>query len=293
MLATQSRGASRHYRQRSSRMATCRRTTSARSRSGRRSTRPGAAERRDQGGMDLRRYELATLAAARRLRSSYCSPRARHGAHRAFDEPVLEIAHRPERGRARRGRPRRDGSRRAGRRRRDLDRGRRPAAAPRPRAVGRRRSWTSSSPPPRAASSRRRSTRSASSRTRATASSSPSCARCSSSAARSPRTRRPQSSRVRQNPARRVGPESGADPWPVAQLAVAHTALTTYVCEVTRSPLSTRKSTPDPSRSRTPAPGARGHCGRRPERSRALSCRRDTRRIARPPRSPGPFALRG
>src|SRR5947209_8452196 len=26
-----------------------------------------------KGGMDLRRYELATLAAARRLRSSYCS----------------------------------------------------------------------------------------------------------------------------------------------------------------------------------------------------------------------------
>lgn len=45
-----------------------------------------------KGGMDLRRYELATLAAARRLRSSYCS--LAHGTVllEQFDEPVLEIA---------------------------------------------------------------------------------------------------------------------------------------------------------------------------------------------------------
>jgi alkylhydroperoxidase family enzyme len=45
-----------------------------------------------KGGMDLRRYELATLAAARRLRSSYCS--LAHGTVllERFDEPVLEIA---------------------------------------------------------------------------------------------------------------------------------------------------------------------------------------------------------
>lgn len=44
------------------------------------------------GGMDLRRYELATLAAARRLRSSYCC--LAHGTVliERFDEPVLEIA---------------------------------------------------------------------------------------------------------------------------------------------------------------------------------------------------------
>jgi uncharacterized peroxidase-related enzyme len=43
-------------------------------------------------GMDLRRYELATLAAARRLRSSYCC--LAHGTVllERFDEPVLEIA---------------------------------------------------------------------------------------------------------------------------------------------------------------------------------------------------------
>ena len=43
-------------------------------------------------GMDLRRYELATLAAARRLRSSYCS--LAHGTVllEHFGEPVLEIA---------------------------------------------------------------------------------------------------------------------------------------------------------------------------------------------------------
>jgi alkylhydroperoxidase family enzyme len=44
-----------------------------------------------KAGMDLRRYELATLAAARRLRSSYCS--LAHGTvlQERFDEPVLEI----------------------------------------------------------------------------------------------------------------------------------------------------------------------------------------------------------
>jgi uncharacterized peroxidase-related enzyme len=45
-----------------------------------------------KAGMDLRRYELATLAAARRLRSSYCS--LAHGAvlQEQFGEPVLAIA---------------------------------------------------------------------------------------------------------------------------------------------------------------------------------------------------------
>lgn len=45
-----------------------------------------------KAGMDLRRYELATLAAARRLRSSYCC--LAHGAvlQERFAEPVLEIA---------------------------------------------------------------------------------------------------------------------------------------------------------------------------------------------------------
>lgn len=45
-----------------------------------------------KAGMDLRRYELATLAAARRLRSSYCS--LAHGTvlRERFGEPVLEIA---------------------------------------------------------------------------------------------------------------------------------------------------------------------------------------------------------
>jgi alkylhydroperoxidase family enzyme len=45
-----------------------------------------------KAGMDLRRYELATLAAARRLRSSYCC--LAHGSVlvERFDEPVLEIA---------------------------------------------------------------------------------------------------------------------------------------------------------------------------------------------------------
>ena len=43
-------------------------------------------------GMDQRRYELATLAAARRLRSSYCC--LAHGTvlMERFGEPVLEIA---------------------------------------------------------------------------------------------------------------------------------------------------------------------------------------------------------
>ena len=45
-----------------------------------------------KAGMDLRRYELATLAAARRLRSSYCC--LAHGSALAerFGEPVREIA---------------------------------------------------------------------------------------------------------------------------------------------------------------------------------------------------------
>jgi uncharacterized peroxidase-related enzyme len=45
-----------------------------------------------KAGMDLRRYELATLAAAQRLRSSYCA--LAHGTVllERFDEPVREIA---------------------------------------------------------------------------------------------------------------------------------------------------------------------------------------------------------
>ena len=45
-----------------------------------------------KAGMDLRRYELATLAAARRLRSSYCC--LAHGSVllNQFGEPVAEIA---------------------------------------------------------------------------------------------------------------------------------------------------------------------------------------------------------
>jgi alkylhydroperoxidase family enzyme len=45
-----------------------------------------------KAGMDLRRYELATLAAARRLRSSYCC--LAHGTvlKEELGEPVLEIA---------------------------------------------------------------------------------------------------------------------------------------------------------------------------------------------------------
>jgi uncharacterized peroxidase-related enzyme len=44
-------------------------------------------------GMDLRRYELATLAAAKRLHSSYCC--LAHGSvlRERFGEPVVEIAH--------------------------------------------------------------------------------------------------------------------------------------------------------------------------------------------------------
>jgi alkylhydroperoxidase family enzyme len=45
-----------------------------------------------KAGMDLRRYELVTLAAARRLRSSYCC--LAHGTvlHERFGEPVRDIA---------------------------------------------------------------------------------------------------------------------------------------------------------------------------------------------------------
>jgi uncharacterized peroxidase-related enzyme len=45
-----------------------------------------------KAGMDLRRYELATLAAARRLRSSYCC--LAHGTVllKTFGEPVRQIA---------------------------------------------------------------------------------------------------------------------------------------------------------------------------------------------------------
>ena len=42
--------------------------------------------------MDLRRYELATLAAARRLRSSYCSLAHGRVLLEQFGEPVREIA---------------------------------------------------------------------------------------------------------------------------------------------------------------------------------------------------------
>ena len=42
--------------------------------------------------MDLRRYELATLAAARRLRSSYCSLAHGKVLRERFGEPVREIA---------------------------------------------------------------------------------------------------------------------------------------------------------------------------------------------------------
>jgi alkylhydroperoxidase family enzyme len=45
-----------------------------------------------KNGMDLRRYELATLAAAKRLRSSYCC--LAHGTvlRDRFDEPVADLA---------------------------------------------------------------------------------------------------------------------------------------------------------------------------------------------------------
>ena len=44
-----------------------------------------------KAGMDLRRYELATLAAAQRLRSSYCSLAHGKVLHETFAEPVAEI----------------------------------------------------------------------------------------------------------------------------------------------------------------------------------------------------------
>jgi alkylhydroperoxidase family enzyme len=43
-------------------------------------------------GMDLRRYELATLAAAQRLRSSYCSLAHGKVLLERFGEPVVEIS---------------------------------------------------------------------------------------------------------------------------------------------------------------------------------------------------------
>ena len=45
-----------------------------------------------KAGMDLRRYELATLAAARRLRSSYCCLAHGKVLLEQFNEPVREIA---------------------------------------------------------------------------------------------------------------------------------------------------------------------------------------------------------
>jgi alkylhydroperoxidase family enzyme len=42
--------------------------------------------------MDLRRYELVTLAAARRLRSSYCCLAHGRVLHERFGEPVRDIA---------------------------------------------------------------------------------------------------------------------------------------------------------------------------------------------------------
>ncbi len=45
-----------------------------------------------KAGMDLRRYELATLAAARRLHSSYCSLMHGKVLREQFDEPVADIA---------------------------------------------------------------------------------------------------------------------------------------------------------------------------------------------------------
>ena len=52
----------------------------------------GRTERIDQGGYGSRRYELATLAAARRLRSSYCCLAHRVVLRERFAEPVVEIA---------------------------------------------------------------------------------------------------------------------------------------------------------------------------------------------------------
>ena len=45
-----------------------------------------------KAGMDMRRYELATLAAARRLRSSYCSLMHGKALRDQFGEPVADIA---------------------------------------------------------------------------------------------------------------------------------------------------------------------------------------------------------
>jgi alkylhydroperoxidase family enzyme len=45
-----------------------------------------------KANMDLRRYELATLAAARRLRSTYCSLAHGQVLIEQFGEPVLQIA---------------------------------------------------------------------------------------------------------------------------------------------------------------------------------------------------------
>jgi uncharacterized peroxidase-related enzyme len=45
-----------------------------------------------KAGMDLRRYELATLAAARRLHSSYCSLMHGKALREQFGEPVEAIA---------------------------------------------------------------------------------------------------------------------------------------------------------------------------------------------------------
>jgi len=45
-----------------------------------------------KANMDLRRYELATLAAARELKSSYCSLAHGKVLIEQFDEPVLRIA---------------------------------------------------------------------------------------------------------------------------------------------------------------------------------------------------------
>jgi alkylhydroperoxidase family enzyme len=45
-----------------------------------------------KANMDLRRYQLATLAAAQRLRSSYCSLAHGKVLIGRFDEPVLQIA---------------------------------------------------------------------------------------------------------------------------------------------------------------------------------------------------------
>src|SRR4026209_2032417 len=45
-----------------------------------------------KANMDLRRYELATLAAAQRLRSSYCSLARGKVLIEQFGEPVLQIA---------------------------------------------------------------------------------------------------------------------------------------------------------------------------------------------------------